>query len=37
VLLVGARRRDEDHLAETMAIAARSYRAGEHDRVVVPW
>ncbi len=25
---------DADHLAETMAIAARTYRAGEHDRVV---
>ena len=35
VLLVGAPAdADMDHLAETMAIAARSYRAGEHDRVV---
>jgi phosphate acetyltransferase len=35
VLLVGAPAdTDTDHLAETMAIAARSYRAGEHDRVV---
>jgi phosphate acetyltransferase len=35
VLLVGApANSDTDHLAETMAIAARSYRAGEHDRVV---
>ncbi len=35
VLLVGAPADDDvDHLAETMAIAARSYRAGEHDRVV---
>jgi phosphate acetyltransferase len=35
VLLVGAPADgDTDHLAETMAIAARTYRAGEHDRVV---
>jgi phosphate acetyltransferase len=36
VLLVGAPAADDDagHLAETMAIAARTYRAGEHDRVV---
>jgi phosphate acetyltransferase len=35
VLLVGAPAdSDVDRLAETMAIAARSYRAGEHDRVV---
>jgi phosphate acetyltransferase len=37
VLLVGAPAHGElvvDRLAETMAIAARTYRAGEHDRVV---
>ena len=35
VLLVGAMTgADIDSLAETMAIAARTYRAGEHDRVV---
>jgi phosphate acetyltransferase len=35
VLLVGAPTdEDPDHLAETMAIAARTYRAGEHGRVV---
>ena len=35
VLLVGAMTgADIDGLAETMAIAARTYRAGEHDRVV---
>ena len=35
VLLVGAPGDgDIDHLAEEMSIAARSYRAGEHDRVV---
>jgi phosphate acetyltransferase len=35
VLLVGAPADDDtDHLAETMVIAARTYRAGEHDRVV---
>ena len=35
VVLVGAPgSHDLDHLAEAMAIAARTYRAGEHDRVV---
>jgi phosphate acetyltransferase len=35
VLLVGAPAdADIGHLAETMGIAARNYRAGEHDRVV---
>jgi phosphate acetyltransferase len=35
VLLVGAPVDDDpQHLAETMAISARTYRAGEHDRVV---
>ena len=35
VLLVGAPGDDDaEHLAETMSIAARAYRAGEHDRVV---
>jgi phosphate acetyltransferase len=40
VVLVGAPSGEErdcpdvDHLAETMAIAARTYQAGEHDRVV---
>jgi phosphate acetyltransferase len=35
VLLVGAPADDDvDHLAETMTIAARTYRSGEHDRVV---
>ena len=35
VLLVGAPTDDDvDHLAETMAIAGRTYQVGEHDRVV---
>ncbi|MBD0323405.1 MAG: phosphate acetyltransferase [Aldersonia sp.] len=35
VLLVGApSHHDADHVAESMAIAAATYRAGEHDRVV---